>query len=253
MSPSTDPTTDYYGVDLAYIHDVGHGDNAVKSAPGIVATLREHGITTGRIVDLGCGSGLSAQALSRCGYQVWGIDWSAALIAIARERIPQSEFQVGSFWDTPIPPCHGVISVGECLNYQFDAQANHHALVQLFQRIYVALVPGGLLIFDLANPGQAIPGQTTQTFREGEDWLVLVEKTEDAVSESLTRRIISLRRVSDLYRRSQEIHRLQLYPTDTIIADLTKVGFRVQTDSSYGSHPLPPAHTVFIAQKPHQS
>jgi hypothetical protein len=55
---------EYYRKDLAYIHDVGFRDYALKSAPGILEILRRNKIIDGLVVDLGCGSGLWAQELS---------------------------------------------------------------------------------------------------------------------------------------------------------------------------------------------
>jgi hypothetical protein len=53
----------FYREDLAYIHDVGHADFALRSAPGYLEILREHGLQDGPVVDLGCGSGLWAREL----------------------------------------------------------------------------------------------------------------------------------------------------------------------------------------------
>ena len=55
---------DYYKQDLAYIHDVGYCDYALKSAPGILDILAQNNIHQGLIVDLGCGSGVSAFAFT---------------------------------------------------------------------------------------------------------------------------------------------------------------------------------------------
>ena len=59
---------DYYKKDLAYIHDIGFSDFALKSAPSIIEILQENNIRSGLIVDLGCGSGLSAQEFIKANY-----------------------------------------------------------------------------------------------------------------------------------------------------------------------------------------
>lgn len=51
---------EWYKKDLAHIHDVGHSDYALKSAPGILKILAQNNIRDGLVVDLGCGSGLSS-------------------------------------------------------------------------------------------------------------------------------------------------------------------------------------------------
>lgn len=240
---------DWYKEDLAYIHDVGHSDYALKSAPGILHILTQNNIREGLIVDLGCGSGLSALELTKANYQVLGVDLSESLIAIARKRVPNAEFRVESLFKTSIPSCQAVISLGECLNYLFDRDNNCQTLLQLFERIYNALTPKGVFVFDIAEPGQVIQENTTKSFTEGQDWIVLVEKQEYPEQLSLIRRIITFRKVGKYYRRDDEVHHLQLYEANTIADKLRQVGFQVRILRSYGQYQLPRAHAAFIACK----
>lgn len=241
---------EWYKEDLAYIHDVGHSDYALKSAPGILDILAQNNIREGLIVDLGCGSGLSALEFMKAGYRVLGVDVSEALIAIARTRVPTAEFRVDSLFKTNIGSCNAVTSIGECFNYLFDPDNNHQTLVQLFRRIYNALVPGGVFIFDIAEPGQVTQENTAKGFTEGKDWIVLVEKKEDRDRATLSRRIITLSKVGEHYRRDDEVHHLQLYEVTDIAEELHRVGFQVQILRSYGQYNLPPAHAGFVARKP---
>jgi SAM-dependent methyltransferase len=241
---------EWYKEDLAYIHDVGHCDYALKSAPGILEILAQNNIREGLIIDLGCGSGLSALELTKAHYQVLGVDISEPLIAIARTRVPSAEFRVESFFKTDIPSCNAVISIGECLNYLFDSDDNCQMLIQLFERIYKALVPGGIFIFDIAEPGQVIEGHKVKSFTEGKDWIVLVEKEENQEKLVLSRRIVTLRKTEEYYRRDDELHYLQLYKAKDITKKLSQIGFNVWSMSSYGKHKLPKAHIAFVARKP---
>jgi ribosomal protein L11 methylase PrmA len=52
-----------YQLDLAYIHDQGFGGFAKNASPGLLKLLRERGIHSGLVVDLGCGSGIWARHL----------------------------------------------------------------------------------------------------------------------------------------------------------------------------------------------
>lgn len=239
---------EYYKEDLAFIHDVGFGEWALKSAPGILEILKQNEIREGLIVDLGCGSGLWARALAEAGYEVLGIDISEAMIAIARKRVPDAEFRVAALFTADIPVCNAVTSVSECLNYTFASKTEN--LARLFRRIYKALTPGGVFLFDLAGPGQVKPGTTTKGFTEGADWIVLVEKHEDEERSVLTRRITSFRKVARHYRRSAEVHHQRLFRFADVARELRRAGFRVRTSRSYGQYRLPAAHTVFIARKP---
>lgn len=241
--------TDWYNKDLAYIHDVGYRDYALKSMPGILEILKHNDIPTGLIVDLGCGSGLSTEVLDQAGYHVLGIDISTSMIAIAKTRVPNAEFRVESLFTDEIPPCDAVISIGECLNYLFDANSDA-ILDSLFHRIYRSLPAGGVFIFDVVVPGQVPLGEVVKSFTEGEDWIVLVEKQEDLTRQILTRRIITLRQVGELYRRTDEVHRQRLFNTPALAEELSQIGFQVEMRDRYGQFSLPPARVAFIARKP---
>jgi len=141
-----------YRKDLAYVHDAGFRDYALHAAPGLVQILRRYGVTDGLIVDLGCGSGRWAAELNRAGYRVLGVDQSAAMIGLARRIAPDSKFKIASLLRTDLPSCDAITSIGECLNYCFDAKNSREELNHLFVRAHRALRPAGVLIFDIASP-----------------------------------------------------------------------------------------------------
>src|SRR5262245_5094280 len=114
------PSTGAYQEDLSYIHDVGFNFHARGAAKGLLQIFRRHGITQGLVVDLGCGSGIWAAELIRAGHDVLGVDQSEAMIRLARTKAPRARFVPGSFLDVPLPQCHAVTSLGECLCYLFD-------------------------------------------------------------------------------------------------------------------------------------
>ena len=201
-------------------------------------------------MDLGCGSGLWAEELARARYRVLGIDISEAMIEIARRRVSDAEFRVGSLFEAEIPPCVAVTSLGKVLNYLFDPNNDGQRLVGLFRRVYSALAPGGVFVFDVAEPGQVARGTATRGFSEGEDWVVVLETEEDAERRMLIRRITSFRRVGEHYRRDDEVHRLRLYESSEIPRELRRVGFRVRTMRAYGRYCLPRAHVAVVARKP---
>ena len=245
--------TDYYQEDLAFIHDVGYGDFARTAAPGLLSIFERHRIHNGLVVDLGCGSGLWAEQLIRHGYGVLGIDISEAMIRLARRRAPQAEFRVASLFQADIPSCRAVTSLGECISYLFDTSNDHRAITQLFRLIYTRLAPGGLFVFDVMEPGELGGATTVRSFAEGDGWLTVVEKHEDREQQTMTRRITTFRKVGDLYRRADEVHRVRLYDAAAMAAALRRVGFRVRTTRRYGDYALLKARVAFIARKPEAS
>jgi len=54
-----------------------------------------------RLLDVGCGAGLAALIAAQRGAQVAGIDASAALLDVARSRVPAAEFYVGDIEEFP--------------------------------------------------------------------------------------------------------------------------------------------------------
>ena len=240
----------WYGEDLAYIHDVGHADFALDSAPGIKGILERSGVREGLIVDLGCGTGLLARNLIDAGYDVFGIDISEAMIEIARKRAPEAEFRVGSLFEIGIPPCEAVTAISEVLNYLFDPENEDLGLSRVFRRIYDSLAAGGVFVFDVLGPGQVQPGTRAKGFSVGDDWAVLSEREEDAGRGTMERRIVSFRKVGEYYRRIDEVHRVRLYDPSKLVAELESAGFLVRTMRAYGDLPLEEGHTAFAAQKP---
>ncbi|HEX2739930.1 MAG TPA: methyltransferase domain-containing protein, partial [Rubrobacter sp.] len=217
-------------------------------APGILEILARNGIRDGLVVDLGCGSGQWARELVDAGYRVLGIDISEDMIELSRRRVPEAEFRVGSLFDADIPPCGAVTAISEVLNYLFDEEAG--GLRPLFGRVFEALAPGGVFVFDVLGPGQVPPGTTAKGFRVGEDWAVLSEREEDSGRGTMTRRIVSFRKVGEHYRRDDEVHRVRLYDPSELSAELGEAGFRVNTVRAYGDYPLGENHVAFEARKP---
>jgi SAM-dependent methyltransferase len=239
-----------YQDDLAYIHDAGYGGHARAAAAWLLETFRAGGLTSGLVVDLGCGSGIWAEALSRAGYDVLGYDLSAAMIAIARRRVPTGRFVAQSFLSADFPPCIAVTAMGEIFNYLFDRRNSSRELGKLFGRVYKALEPGGLFVFDGAEPGRAGKTGETRVFSEGQDWAVAAVAREDRARKLLTRRITSFRRLGKLYRRNHEVHVLRLFDRRQVLAQLRSCGLRAGTLRGYGQTRFPQGYVAFAARKP---
>jgi SAM-dependent methyltransferase len=237
-----------YKSDLAYIHDVGFGSFAEQSAPGVLDILRRARISSGLVVDLGCGSGLWARHLVDAGYEVLGIDLSPDMIALARERVPEATFRTASFLDVDFPACAAITALGEVFNYLFDKRNRRVSLHRLFRKAHRALRSGGLLIFDVAEPGRAQGAD--RRFWEAADWACLTEYSHDRRRNQLTRRVITFRKVDQAYRRAEEVHVQQFYEGSQLVGDLRDIGFRVRTVRGYGSFRFPKALVGLIARKP---
>jgi len=238
-----------YDRDLAHVHDDGFGDFARDSAPGLLALLRASGIEDGPVVDLGCGSGIWAAALLEAGYDVLGVDLSAQMLKIARRRAPGAKLICGSLFDTPLPPCAAITSIGECVTYGPDPHAGRAAFAALLARAADALAPGGLLVFDVVTPRRA----ARRTWTEGEGWVVCADGRPDAETGTYRRAITTFRRDGDAerWRRDVEVHHVWLYDPADVLVDLRAAGFVACELDGYGANVrFAPGHAGFAAVRP---
>lgn len=243
------PIQSGYRADLAYIHDAGHGAIARDAAARLINELSDLE-RTGTVIDVGCGSGILAQVLTEAGYNVIGIDVSEAMVALARTRAPSAEFRIGSFVATVVPECTAVTAVGEVLSYAFDSANDDRERSGWFRRVYKALRPGGVLLFDIAGPERVPLRGWHRTWALETDWAVLAESAIEETTGMLVRKIVSFRRIGALYRRDDEVHRLSLIEPAATLATLRAIGFEAEIIPGYGSVSLPSGVVVFLCRKP---
>lgn len=240
-----------YREDLAYINDAGFSDFSAGAIPGVLAHLRKAGVHSGLVVDLGCGGGRLAEALTGAGYDVLGVDLSPDMIRLARSRAPRARFVSDSWIGVDLPVCAGVTAIGEIVNYRFDGRHSRQAISRLFRRVYQSLEPGGLFLFDVAGPERIPPDVPVNYWEEGPDWSLHVEVDGNAAARWMTRRIVSFRKDdTGTYRRAEELHRLRLFDPAAVGEELERVGFAVRTYAGYGRFRLYPGMHAIAARKP---
>jgi SAM-dependent methyltransferase len=248
MTSSTMKSKAAYTADLAYVHHVGFGDFARDSAPGLLGLLDVARGDRGRVIDLGCGSGIWAAALLRAGYDVTGLDPSPAMLALARQVAPGARFVRASAYDFNLPACDVVTAIGEVLSYLPSGAKTAPSLPRLFRRVAAALQPGGLFVFDLIVTEKRRP-MAYRTWRSGGDWSVLVSVSEQPARRRLVREITTFRRVGARYRRSHETHVVRICPRAEIERMLRQAGFSVRVLRGYGTVRLAPRRLAFCARK----
>ena len=234
-----------YQQDLSSIHIEGYGFHWEKAAPCLLQFFKQNGVDGGTVVDLGCGGGQWLEWLAARGYQVWGIDVSASMIEAAKERVSPSHLIHGCFSKVELPSCDAVTSLGEPINYLGQKQA----IKRTFNKVYRALRPGGIFVFDAREPAKK-PVLPRTVSRVGDSWACICEIIEKPEINSLIRHITTFRQVGKLFRRSQETHNLKVYSRAETLTWLRKIGFRVRHYRGYDTYRFPPGQSVYLARKP---
>lgn len=242
-----------YASDLAYIHDAGFGGYARRAGPRIRSVLKTLGIRRGRIVELGCGGGTIAGLLADASYDVVGIDASAAMLRLARQRAPTVTFRRGSFQSASIPQCSAIVAIGEVVTYLRPSKgrpsvARHdRELLRFFRRAFRALRPGGVLLFDF------IESPLGRTFakrgRAGRDWRIEMSARMDRRGTVLTRHIKTWRLTEDGLRPGREVHHVRVYSRVTMMAALREAGFAVAFRRTIGGARLIRGDLLVVAER----
>lgn len=132
----------------AYDEFVGNYEYERWSA-SLLAKAVEHGAAGNRLLDIGCGTGLSLVTAVDRGWEVTGCDISPAMLAIARAR-------VGDRADLVLADMRELPDLGEfdlvwAINDPFNYLLSPEELVAALEGMRRNLAPEGVALFDLAT------------------------------------------------------------------------------------------------------
>ncbi len=138
------------------------------------------------ILDLACGSGTHAIGMSKRGYQVVGLDYSVAMLAIAGEEAQEHDIKInflhGDMRDLQFGPTFdGVYCIGTSFGY-FDEENNQ----KVVQGIRKALKPGGVFLLEVDNRDFVMRSQPNLLWYEGDGFICMEETSFDYISSRLT-------------------------------------------------------------------
>lgn len=128
-----------YQKDFAFVPKYGEAVlDLIDAAPGALA------------VDLGCGNGGLTGKLIERGYRVVGVDASAPMLALAKERYPDTTFLQADACTFQLPEQADVIFSNAVLHWIDAAKQN-----ELIANIASQLKPGGQLVCEFGGKGCA--------------------------------------------------------------------------------------------------
>jgi SAM-dependent methyltransferase len=176
-----------------------------------------------RVLDLCCGSGHVSRELVRRGYEVTGVDSSAALIELARRELPEVDFRIQDARAlTREPEFEGVLSTFDSLNHMLTLGE----LRDVFTGVHGVLSRGGLLVFDM-NLEEAYSLDLREwTVSVSEESIGLVRGRYDIGTKLATTELIWFVRRSDgLWRQHRSIVEQRCYTQQEILVALAEAGF----------------------------
>ena len=129
----------------------------------ILSAATERGWSGGRCLDLGCGTGNSTFPVFARGFEVTGLDVSAEMLAVAREKLPPVSFVQGDFLNFRLGRQFSLIySMFDSLNNLLEPAQ----LITAASNVRQHLEPGGFFIFDV-NTTAGLRDLWTQGRAEG--------------------------------------------------------------------------------------
>jgi 2-polyprenyl-3-methyl-5-hydroxy-6-metoxy-1,4-benzoquinol methylase len=130
--------------EIAPVYIAGRGQNVSGIGASVVADWSKMLPDGATVLDLGCGSGVPiTKTLIECGFNIYGIDASASMIAAFRARFPTTPVRCAAVEDSDFfgRTFEGVVAWG--LFFLLDAEVQR----KLIAKIAAVLPIGGRLLF----------------------------------------------------------------------------------------------------------
>ncbi|MHB1295124.1 MAG: class I SAM-dependent DNA methyltransferase [Anaerolineae bacterium] len=203
---------------------------SLRMLPYLRDVLARHPAAGRVLLDLACGTGTVAVAMASDGWKVYAVDGSADMLAEARDKAESNGVALlASQQDMRrfvLPErVHLVTCLYDSMNYMLTSED----LLAVFKRVYAALEPGGLFLFDMNTAwAMAMLWDDETYFTDSDDLSVVFTSSYESARQQVSVVVTCFERVGDLYRKITERHTEQAYPNEHVATLLTDVGFRVE-------------------------
>ena len=210
----------------------------------------EYGLRPASVVDLACGTGSMTVLLAREGLSVLGVDASEEMLTQAADKAAGMEnrpwFVRQRMEKLRLPaPVDLAVCCLDGVNYVTEPAA----LREAFARVFKALNPGGLFLFDI-NSEAKLRGLDGQILLDEDDEVFCLWRAEfDEETRICAYGMDIFQRQGKLWRRSREEHLEYAYRVEELTQWLSDAGFvNIKT---YGDRkpeaPAPDEQRIFIA------
>lgn len=232
-------------------HAMWQGWYLPASLPALENLLFKKISARSRVLDLCCGSGHVTQELIARGYEVTGVDNSAGLIKVARERFPDVDFRVQDVRALDLEGKYdAALSTFDSLNHLPRLED----LKEVFSRVSKVLVPKGRFVFDM-NLEEAYTLDLEEWAAEVNDESVgLVRGKFNFETKKAETELIWFTRNegSNCWQQRRSVVDQYCYPQADIMTSLAEAGFRkiesIRADKAGFSSDLATGRVYFVAR-----
>lgn len=174
------------------------------------------------VLDLCCGTGRLAAALTARGLRVVGVDGSAAMVDLARRNAPRAGFLVADARSFALAePAAVAVSTWDSLNHIMTLPD----LERAFRCVRASLDPGGTFLFDL-NMEEGYRARWQGSFGiVGDDEVIVARSRFDAEAAIGTIDFTVMALEGDCWHRSDLSLTQRCYREDEVRATLARAGF----------------------------
>lgn len=188
--------------------------------------LKQEGLDPRTAVDLACGTGSVSALLAEKGLRVTGVDLSEDMLTVARQKAESMEnppwFVRQSLQKLTLP--RGV-DLAVCALDSLDYITNPADCAEAVRRVYRALNPGGIFIFDVNTP-EKLRAMDGQVFLDEDEDVFCVWRGEfDEQTNICSYGMDLFQRRGRLWQRAFEEHREYAYSAEQLTGYLKAAGF----------------------------
>ena len=215
--------------------------------------LNQEGLHPRTAVDLACGTGSVSVLLAKLGLRVTGVDMSEEMLTVAQQKAQELEnpprFVCQRLQNLALP--RGV-DLAVCALDSLDYITNPGDCAEAIRRVYRALNPGGIFIFDVNTP-EKLRAMDGQVFLDEDDDVYCVWRGEfDEETNICSYGMDLFQRRGGLWQRSFEEHREYAYSQAQLTEYLRAAGFsriRVYGDGCLAAPAAGEQRIYFSARK----
>ena len=215
---------------LAWLYDPEWGFYAKNIFPLLKQIAGKKLPDKGKILDVGCGTGLLAKVLSEKGYSVTGIDSSAEMLRYARENAPTAEFILTDARDFRLPSVYSAsFSTFDALNHILSLKE----LQKVFQNVSECLLPGGIFVFDLNTDKHFELLNKQKEIRDKPGYFVSLLTEYFPKKRLIAFKFIIFRKKRKKWERYEITIHETFYPDNDVKSALSQAGFTVLKTYSF--------------------